>query len=117
VTGRVDADGEPLDAMLITRFLDYALPYGYLFTVEQPGFLRKNLLDAAVILLVRLHKTGVFWGDASLGNVLFRRDGGSLMAYLVDAETSEFAPSLSDQMRQYDIDITCENVAGALFDM
>ena len=117
VTGRYTPDGEPLGAALITRFLDFSLPYGYLFTVERPDFLRAKLLDAAVILLVRLHIEGVFWGDASLGNVLFRRDAGGLMAYLVDAETTEIRPSLSDGMRQNDLDITRENVAGALFDL
>ncbi len=117
VTGRFTPDGEELGAALITRFLDFSLPYGYLFTVERPDFLRSKLMDAAVILLVRLHIEGVFWGDASLGNVLFRRDAGGLMAYLVDAETSEIRPSLSAGMRANDIVITRENVAGALYDM
>jgi hypothetical protein len=31
VTGRIAADGEPLGAVLITRYLDFALPYRYLF--------------------------------------------------------------------------------------
>src|SRR5688500_1859957 len=106
VTGRYTPDGEELGAALITRFLDFSLPYGYLFTVEQPDFLRAKLMDAAVILLVRLHIEGVFWGDASLNNVLFRRDAGGLTAYLVDAETSEVRPSLSAGMRQNDIEIT-----------
>jgi len=117
VTGRETPDGEQLGAALITRFLDFSLPYGYLFAVERPDFLRAKLLDAAVILLVRLHIEGVFWGDASLNNVLFRRDAGGLTAYLVDAETTEIRPSLSDRMRQYDLDITRENVAGALYDL
>ena len=117
VTGRFTPDGEELGAALITRFLDFSLPYGYLFTVERPDFLREKLMDAAVILLVRLHIEGVFWGDASLGNVLFRRDAGGLMAYLVDAETSEIRPSLGAGMRQNDLDITRENVAGALYDL
>jgi len=115
-TGRFTPDGEALGAALITRFLDFSLPYGHLFAVERPGFLRTKLLDAAVILLVRLHLAGVFWGDASLNNVLFRRDAGGLMAYLVDAETTEIRPSLSAGMRQNDLDIARENVAGSLYD-
>lgn len=117
VTGRQAPDGEPLPAALITRYLDFSLPYGHLFAVERPDFLREKLMDAAVILLVRLHIEGVFWGDASLNNVLFRRDAGGLMAYLVDAETTEIRPSLSDGMRQNDIDIARENVAGSLYDL
>ena len=117
VTGRRTPAGDPLDAVLVTRYLDFSLPYGHLFAIEQPEFLRAHLLDAAVILLVRPHIDGVFWGDASLNNVLFRRDAGGLMAYLVDAETTEIRPSLSEGMRQADIDIARENVAGALYDL
>ena len=32
---------------------------------------------------------GVYWGDCSLANTLFRRDGDKIQAFLVDAETSE----------------------------
>ena len=44
-------------------------------------------------LLVDLHRGGVFWGDCSLANTLFRRDGDKIQAFLVDAETSEIHPS------------------------
>jgi hypothetical protein len=75
------------------------------------------LRDAAVVLLVRLHLAGAFWGDCSLSNVLFRRDAGALMAYLVDAETVEHRPTISDNLRVEDIDIACENIAGGLLDL
>ena len=48
-----------------------------------------SLIDAIVVLLVRLHLAGFFWGDVSLSNVLFRRSAGGFSAYLVDAETGE----------------------------
>lgn len=117
VTGRTTPEGESLDAAIVTRFLDYSLPYGYLLAVERPGFVREHLLSAAVVLFARLHLEGVYWGDASLGNVLFRRDAGGLMAYLVDAETTEVRPSLSEGMRRNDIDIARENLVGALLDL
>ena len=75
------------------------------------------LIDAAVVLLVRLHLAGVFWGDCSLSNVLFRRDGGAMMAYLVDAETAEKRPSINDQLRAHDLEIAYENVVGGLLDL
>ena len=56
-------------------------------------------------LLVRLHLSGFFWGDCSLSNALFRRDAGELAAYLVDAETGELTPQLSDGQRGYDLAI------------
>ena len=41
-----------------------------------------RLLDALVVLLVRLHLVGFLWGDISLSNVLFRRDAEAFAAYL-----------------------------------
>ena len=54
---------------------------------------RERLLDAMASLLVDLHRNGVYWGDCSLNNTLFSRDGQILQAWLVDAETSEIHPS------------------------
>jgi hypothetical protein len=68
-------------------------------------------------LLVDLHRAGVFWGDCSLANTLFRRDGDRIQAYLVDAETSEIHPTLSDGQRSYDLDILVENVGFGLADL
>ncbi len=115
-SGRRRADGSELKSVLITRFLDFALPYQYLFRTTSPAFLRDRLLDAAVVLLTRLHLEGVYWGDISLANILFRRDAGALMAYLVDAETAECYPSLSDAMREHDLALGVENIAGGLCD-
>jgi hypothetical protein len=82
-----------------------------------PGPYRDRLLDAMAWLLVDLHRAGVFWGDCSLANTLFRRDGDKIQAFLVDAETSEVHPSLSDGQRTYDLDILVENVAFGLADL
>lgn len=106
-----------LDAVLITRYLDYSLPYRIIFSSMGIHTLQNTLLDALAELLVRLHLIGFFWGDCSLSNTLFRRDAGALTAYLVDAETSEKHPSLSDGMRHYDVEIAVENIAGELMDL
>jgi hypothetical protein len=115
-TGRETLDGQPLDAVLITRYLDYSLPYGYLFALEGGG-LGRRLVDAAVVLLTRIHLEGFYWGDCSLSNLLFRRDAGALMAYLVDAETAEYRDKLSDGLREAEVEIARENVAGGLLDL
>ncbi len=109
--------GEEETGVLITRYLDYSLPYHHLFM--QPGLerYRRHLLDALAGLLVQVHLTGVYWGDCSLSNALFRRDAGTLQAYLVDAETSEVQPQLSNGLRQHDLSIMEENVSGALLDL
>jgi hypothetical protein len=117
VTGRVDADGEELPAALLTRHLQFSLPYRSLF---QHGLTADNLpslIDALVVLLVRLHLADFYWGDVSLSNVLFRRSAGGFAAYLVDAETGELRPELSARMREYDVDVGCENVFGELLDL
>jgi hypothetical protein len=119
VTGRATPAGEPLDAVLVTRYLDYSLPFHHLFSAEGvpgPGFGRR-LVDAGVVLLARLHLDGVYWGDCSLPNLLFRRDAGALMAYLVDAETAERHQPLPDGMRHADLDLARENVVGGLLDL
>jgi hypothetical protein len=109
-------DGERA-GILVTRYLDASHPYRVLFL--NPGLerYRERLLDAMAGLLVRLHLAGVFWGDCSLSNVLFRRDAGQLGAYLVDAETSEIHPSLSDGQRRLDLMIMEDNVGGDLLDI
>jgi hypothetical protein len=117
VTGRETPDGAGLPAVLVTRYLDYALPYGYLFGIEGSHGLGHKLVDAAVVLLVRVHMEGFFWGDCSLANLLFRRDAGALMAYLVDAETTEQRRPLPEGMRSADVELARENVAGGLFDL
>ena len=103
--------------MLITKHLEYSLPYRALFGGRGFADLREKLLDALAQLLVRLHLGGFFWGDCSLSNALFRRDAGALAAYLVDAETGELHPALSDGQRDHDLQIAEENVAGELYDV
>jgi hypothetical protein len=70
-----------------------------------------------VVLLVRLHLAGVFWGDCSLSNTLFRLDAGTLAAYLVDAETVERYPSLTPGQRRHDVDLARERVGAELLDL
>jgi hypothetical protein len=106
-------------AILVTRYLDRSWQYRRLLMRIPPDMPehRERLLDAMAGLLVDLHRNGVFWGDCSLANTLFSRDGQVLQAWLVDAETSEIHPQLSDGQRHHDIDILVENVAGGLIDL
>jgi hypothetical protein len=117
VTGRLAKDGEPLPTALLTQHLAFSLPYRSLFAHGMSADNLPNLIDALVVLLVRLHLAGFYWGDVSLSNVLFRRAAGGFAAYLVDAETGELRPELSPQMRQYDVQVGCENVFAELLDL
>ena len=117
VSGRVDADGEELDACLLTRHLHFSLPYRALFSQSLRPDTAQRLIDALAVLLVRLHLAGFWWGDVSLSNTLFRRDAGAYAAYLVDAETGEIRSTLSDGQREHDLDIARVNIAGELMDL
>ena len=117
VHGRTTADGEPLDACLITRHLQFSLPYRALYSQNLRPDTAVRLMDALAVLLVRLHLEGFWWGDVSLSNTLFRRDAGAFAAYLVDAETGELHARLSDGQREHDLDIARVNIAGELMDL
>jgi tRNA A-37 threonylcarbamoyl transferase component Bud32 len=117
VADRHAPDGEELEAVLITRYLEFSLPYRLVLARRIRPAPRDSLLDALVQTLVRLHLVGFFWGDCSLSNLLFRRDAGALSAYLVDAETGELHERLSDGQRGHDLDIAEENVIGELYDV
>jgi hypothetical protein len=106
-----------LPDVLITRYLDFSLPYRLALAQRPLPEQLGRMLDAFAQLLVRLHLSGFFWGDCSLSNTLFRRDAGELAAYLVDAETGELQPRLSDGQRAYDLEIAEENVFGELLDV
>jgi hypothetical protein len=105
------------DAILVTRFLDYSTTYRALFSNPRGGQPADRLLDALVELLVRVHLHGFFWGDCSLSNTLFRNDAGTLEAHLVDAETSEHHPTLTDGQRDFDVELAVERVCGELLDL
>ncbi|MFK5635643.1 MULTISPECIES: DUF4032 domain-containing protein [unclassified Ornithinimicrobium] len=117
VSGRVDREGNPLDACLITRHLRFSLPYRAVFSQRLRPDTARRTLDALAVLLVRLHLAGCFWGDVSLSNTLFRRDAGEFAAYLVDAETAELHPTLSRGQREHDLFIAHGNIAGELMDL
>jgi hypothetical protein len=115
LTGRPDG----ADGMVVTRHLDYSLPYRTLLSGRglTIPYLGERVLDALVGLLVRLHLAGLYWGDCSLSNTLFRRDASALSAYIIDLETGEWYPQLSDGQRRLDLQIATENVAGGLLDL
>jgi hypothetical protein len=117
VTGRRGADDEELPCALMTEHLAFSLPYRALFAHGMSADSLPSLVDALVVLLVRLHLADFYWGDVSLSNVLFRRSAGGFAAYLVDAETGELRPALSRQMREWDVQVACENVFAELLDL
>jgi hypothetical protein len=118
ITNRTDEDFEPLNSVLVTRHLKFSLPYRALYSQTLRPDTATRLVDALALLLVRVHMAGLFWGDVSLSNTLFRRDAGAFAAYLVDAETGQLYPGgLSNGQRENDLEIARVNIAGELMDL
>lgn len=119
VVAVVTERGGDADGMIVTRHLDYSLPYRSLLMGRglKIPYLGDRLLDALVVLLVRIHLAGFFWGDCSLSNTLFRRDAGTLQAYIIDVETAEQHDELTPGQRDFDLMIATDNVAGGLLDL
>jgi len=117
VADRVDDGGQPLDPVLITRHLQFSLPYRAVFSHTLRRGTLERLLDALAALHVRMHLTGFFWGDCSLSNTLFRRDAGAFAAYLVDAETGALHNRLSSGQRGEDLEIARVNIFGEALDL
>ncbi len=117
ITGRRSPEGEPLEAVLITKHLQFSLPYRSLFSQSLRPETATRLIDALAVLLVRLHIIGFYWGDVSLSNTLFRRDAEQFAAYLVDAETGDLHDKLSPGQRAYDLDLARTNIIGELMDL
>ena len=118
ITNRTDDDNDPLNSVLVTRHLKFSLPYRALYSQALRPDTATRLVDALALLLVRVHMVGLFWGDVSLSNTLFRRDAGAFAAYLVDAETGQLYPGgLSNGQRENDLEIARVNIAGELMDL
>ncbi|MGH1561542.1 DUF4032 domain-containing protein [Mumia sp. DW29H23] len=117
VTGRTARDGSELPSALVTAHLPRSLPYRSLFEHPLSDNTLEGVVDAMVVLLVRLHVDGFFWGDCSLSNTLFRRSADEFAAYLVDAETGALHDTLSDGQRGEDLELVRTNVFGELLDL
>ncbi len=117
VLGVISERDSDLDDILITRHLEFSLPFRFLFTRSGISSLRESLVDSIAVLLAQLHLAGFFWGDCSLSNTLFRRDAGALAAWVVDTETGELHDQLTPGQRELDLDIAQMNIFGGLLDL
>jgi len=107
-------------AFVITVLEDKALPDSHLYKLN---FKEKNLeiiWDAVAELLAALHFNNIYWGDASLANVLVRffkvkdekgRVKTELKAILADAETVEILPKISARMRAEELKFFFESMS------
>lgn len=117
VAERKTAAGEELPGALVTRHLRYSLPYRMVISQHATEADLTKVIDSLVVLLVKLHLAGFYWGDMSLSNTLFRRDAGTYAAYLVDAETGRFYDSLTVGQREWDLELGRTNIIGEMMDL
>ena len=100
--------------------MENVIPDAFLFRRAFRRENRRRIWDAVIQLFVRLHDRGVYWGDASLSNMLIHFATNTvpelgfrtaLQAILADAETVELHPSLSITRRMADVDFFLESMA------
>lgn len=103
----------------VTQLAERVLPDSLLYRRDFGETSRIIFLDAAVELFVLLHLHHVYWGDASLANMLMYfskmpnpplRPRRVVQALLADAETVEICTSLSAARRQQDLDHFLESM-------
>ncbi len=105
-------------AFVITLLEDAVLPESVLFGLRFQQEARKEIFDAIAELFAKCHAKNVYWGDASLDNLLikFIREEHTLgkrrklVALLADAETTEIMPSLSTRLKEADIEFFFESM-------
>jgi len=104
---------------LVTELMEKVLPDSFLFRRAFTRENRNRIWDTVIRLFVELHANGVYWGDASLANMLISFSTGvvpevgrrtRLQAVLADAETVEIRPSVSDTLRLSDVEFFLESM-------
>lgn len=113
-----DRDAEE-SAALITAYERFSFSYRELLAGHGFGPRRSQMVNAFAELLVELHTGGVYWGDCSLNNVLYRFDAEAIESIMVDGETAEVFDNqlLSPGRREEDLEIMILNVAGGMADI
>lgn len=107
-----DSDPDNVLAFLITLLEEKSIPHSILFGWDFTEANRKLIFEASAELIANLHFNNIFWGDASLSNILVKfikqkdengRTFTELKAFLADAETISIQKSISEDQKQSDI--------------
>jgi len=106
-------------AYLVTRLMEKVIPDSFLFKRAFSRENRRRIWNAVIDLFVQLHANGIYWGDASLANMLIQFSTEHvpevghrtrLQAVLADAETVEIRSSLSERLRLADVELFLESM-------
>ena len=99
-------------AFIVTILEAKSIPHSILFKWDFSDTSRKTIYKAAAELLANLHFNNIFWGDASLSNILIKfiksqddrgKSRTELKAFLSDSETIQILKTISDDHIKKDI--------------
>lgn len=99
-------------AFIVTILEAKSIPHSILFKWDFSDASRKTIYKAAAELLANLHFNNIFWGDASLSNILIKfiktkdeqeKLRTELKAFLSDSETIQILKEISDDYIKKDI--------------
>lgn len=99
-------------AFIITILESKSIPHSILFKWDFTDESRKTIYKAAAELLAILHFNNIFWGDASLSNILIKfikvkgeqgKTRTELKAFLSDSETIQILKEISDDHIKKDL--------------
>ena len=120
VTTNVGGQAEKMQTgYLVTELMEKVIPDSHLYRRGFSSKNRKRIWDAVIRLFIQMHSNGVYWGDASLANMLIRFSKEivpelgyrtTLNAMLADAETVEIHPTLSETLRMADVEYFLESM-------
>lgn len=114
-----DQPQERITGYLITELMEKVIPDAYLFRRGFSKSNRRRIWDAVIRLFVEMHSCGVYWGDASLANMLINFSTETvpgfgnrtiLRAVLADVETVEIHRTLTDSLRLADVEFFIESM-------
>lgn len=99
-------------AFIVTILEAKSIPHSILFKWDFSDTSKKSIYKAAAELLANLHFNNIFWGDASLSNILIKfikskddrgKSHTELKAFLSDSETIQFLKEISDEHIKTDV--------------
>jgi hypothetical protein len=115
---RDDATASRCPPGLITRHLQFSLPYRALYSPEPaPRHRESRLIDALAVLIVQLHLAGFWWGDVSLSNTLFRARRRRLRGIPRRRRDGRAARATLRGPARVRPGDRCHNIAGELMDL
>jgi len=108
----INAEEKESLAFIVTILEAKSIPHSILFKWDFSDTSRKSIYKSAAELLANLHFNNIFWGDASLSNILIKfikskddqgKSHTELKAFLSDSETIQILKHISDEYIKKDI--------------